>query len=183
MDIQEFVSTIRDHYVQQFKIFVSTLSAESKKGSAEVKLLIPHRATPFDQNYCADFVKNDDGASVIEMIPDQILTFTQMEGCIGEVEVNFDSMCWDGMTFEHDAPKELQGPLEDWFNRWYDRNESEAPQSDGLSGRVHCLSVHDRSVNVDFGTSSPEAFWELFSVLVDRGAKTVRISTSRTVQT
>ena len=182
MDIQEFVSTIRDHYVQQFKIFVTNLTAEAKKGSAEVMLLLPHRDTLFDQNYCADFVKNDDGGSIIEMIPDQILTFDPMEGFIDETEVHFASMCWDDVTFEHDAPDDLQNPLEDWFNEWFDPNEYKAPLPDGLSGRVHHLSVREQSISADFGTSGPEAFWDLFNILTNCGAKKIRISTSRAEQ-
>lgn len=183
MDIQEFVGDIRDHYVQQFRIFISRMSAESQRGAAEVKLLIGDEATRFKRNYCADFVKNDDGATVVELVPDRILTFDPMEGFIGEVAVNFDSMCWDDITLHHDVSEGLQSALEDWFNRWFDPDENEAPQSDGLSGRVHCLTVHDRSLSVDFGTSAPEAFWELFNALADCGAKKIRISTSRAEQT
>lgn len=179
MDIGEIVAEIRDHYVGQFLEFTAKHQSECERGAAEVQLMFEHRTGPFHRYYCADFLNNDDGGRIIEMMPGSFLRFGPIGGHIGEVSVVFESMCWDDVQFVHDAESLTETALLNWFGEWFDIDERRIPQPDGLSGRIHSLSVHQGAINVDFGTAEPEAFWQILDLLIESGARQVVIGTTR----
>jgi hypothetical protein len=70
--------------------------------------------------------------------------------------------------------------LHDWFDHWFDSEDTRQPDSDGLCGVIHFLSDPKRKgaatvFEVDFGSAPVEAFEEFLDALRDSGATKIEI--------
>ena len=70
--------------------------------------------------------------------------------------------------------------LRDWFTHWFDEEDSNPADAQGLSGVVHFLSDPEYEgsltlIQVDFGSAPIEAFQELLHVLQTSGANLIEV--------
>jgi len=66
-----------------------------------------------------------------------------------------------------------------WFNRWIPPADPSAPRADGLSGFIHSVTVDETWMNVDLGTATIDALFNLLSIAQNCGAKSVRVTRGR----
>jgi hypothetical protein len=78
--------------------------------------------------------------------------------------------------------------LVEWFEHWFDPDETATPGDDGLLGVVHSLASQPAQANavylmIDLGSAPVEAFEELIDAIHATGAEAVEIGVTRAEQT
>jgi hypothetical protein len=176
MSADEIIARVRDHYVDQFRAFARRQQQSCTRGAAEVKMQLSERSRLFQRLYCADFIKNDESAAVIEFKPDRVLSFPTISGRLGGATLLIEQFRWDDAVFNHDAGALLPEQLRNWFDHWFDPEDHRASTEAEVSNVIHSMLVESGLVSVDFGTAVPEALWEMLAVLEGAGATAIRLS-------
>ena len=182
MDITDFIARIRDQYVEQFEVFADKQRRScSARGGSEIKLRLGETSKLFERFYCADFVKTEANGQneIIELQPENILTFKTISGSFGAAAFSIEHLRWDDVLIYHNLeavpPQEISG----WFRHWFDIDDERHVSHAPLSFVIHSLLIKPGVISIDFGTAPPEAFWEMLGLLQSAGARTIRISSSR----
>ena len=181
MNVDELVTRIRNHYVDQFRTFVSAEKKKCTKGAAEIKIKLGAESSELFQNlYCADFVSNDGKATVIELVPEFSLSFELISGRYREASFSLESISWFDVLIHHDLAEPPTAHLTGWFEHWFDPTDARHDKQTELANNIHSLIIGPNEISVDFGTAEPQAFWELLQLLETTGAKKLAVSSSRT---
>jgi hypothetical protein len=179
MDPAAFVARIRDHYVDQFRVFAEQQRASCTRGASEVKLQLSEQSDLFDRLYCADFVKNDDAQEIVEFQPENIVTFEAIVGTFGKASLSINHLRWDDVLIRHDLDHLPIDDLSHWFQLWFDPEDARHDPNAKLSGIIHSMLLQPNCISIDFGTANPDAFWDILQLLEDAGASCVEVSSSR----
>jgi hypothetical protein len=174
-----FLSRVRDHYVDQFRAFVKRQLENCSQGAAEVKLELNADSEIFRRLYCVDFIRNDGASKIIELQPDRVLNFEPITGSVGDAILKIEHVRWDDVLVYHNAQTDFGDALSGWFDTWFDPEDRRYVQGAELGNVIHSLGVRPQLLSVDFGTAEPEAFWELIALLERTGASELRVSSSR----
>ena len=181
MDLNGLFQRVRDHYVEQFRAFVAARQRELGGGVGELKLQINEGEGLFRGLYCVDFYANIDGhATLREMQPDLVLNFDRFTATLGQADLEVVSLRWHDCIVGHDLGASPDG-LDEWFKTWFDPEGERYDSAAEFSLCIHSMSNHPGEIAVDLGTAPPDAFWHLMKVLLDAGARRIRISGSDTV--
>ena len=180
MDLASFIGRVRDHYVEQFEAFAADQARQSAQGASEVKLRLQETSQLFGRRYCVDFLKGDadGGPQVVEFQPARILSFSEVQGTVGDAALSVEHLRWDDVVIHHDAPNLEPDALLAWFERWFDPNDERHAVGGEISRVIHSMLVRPDVVSIDFGTAPPEAFVELLALLEEYGALSIRVTTS-----
>ncbi|WP_119271877.1 hypothetical protein [Taklimakanibacter deserti] len=116
-DIELLVTTARESYVRQFIAFAKNQQSKCHRGAAEVKMEIGGTSGFFEDLCCADFVMNDDQVRVVELAPDDELSFDPVEGKYGSVSLRVRNLQWDDVVLRHDLGELPHAQLKRWFER------------------------------------------------------------------
>lgn len=99
------------------------------------------------------------------------------------LRVTLAPFIWDYcQVFVPDIPANFSfEPIKQWFLRWFDADDANTADENGLYGVVHYLSEPDYkeegvSFTVDFGSAPVDALEDLFEALAAAGATIARIS-------
>jgi len=182
MGITDFIARIRDHYVEQFGVFADEQRRScAHRGGSEIKLRLGETSKLFERLYCADFVKREVNGQneIIELQPENILTFDPISGSFGAATFSIEHLRWDDVSVYHDLAELPTEEINRWFQRWFDIDDERHVSHAPLSFVIHSLLVEPGVIDIDFGTAPPEAFWEMLGLLQSAGARTIRISSSR----
>ena len=181
MDLASFIGRVRDHYVEQFEAFAADQARGSAQGASEVKLKLQDSSELFGHVYCVDYLKGDtgDGPKVVEFQPARILSFSEVQGSIGDADLFVEHLRWDDVVIHHDAPTMPPDTLLAWFERWFDPNDARHAVGEEISRAIHSMLVRPGILSIDFGTAPPEAFVELLVLLEEHGALSIHVTTSR----
>jgi len=179
MDAATLVARVRDHYVEQFKAFADKQKRNCNQGASEVKLQLGETSELFQRLYCVDFIKNDAQSEIIELQPENILTFNTISGSFGAAALSIEHLRWDDVVIYHNLMALPPDAVEHWFRRWFDPDDERYDRHLQLSCAIHSLVIQPGMLSVDFGTAPPEAFWNMLGLLERAGALTIRISSSK----
>ena len=99
-----------------------------------------------------------------------------------KIKIEIHSMSWDHMRFlllPANRPYDWER-VREWFLKWFDADEENEPDENGLCGIVHFISdpvetEDGTELIVDFGSASSDALAEFFDLLVDVGVESCRI--------
>jgi len=177
MDIEALIARVREHYIDQFRTFVSGQKQKYIGGASELKLRVRSDGQIFQQLYCVDFIKNDP-VEIFEFRPERVLSFQLVTGTIGEARLHIEHLQWDNVLIYHDAGGPLMG-LENWFVRWFDEKDERSEPTSEFSYAIHSLGVETDRLSIDFGSAPTLAFWELLSLIEGGGAKAIRVTNSQ----
>ena len=176
---QLFLSRIRDHYVEQLLLFVAEQRRNSIRGEAEVKLELEPGTMVFRSLSCADFVRNEGEPEIIEFEPERILGFEPITATLGNAELEIENLRWDDVVIDHDGAFDAERILGAWFEKWFDPDDRRYRPGADLGNVIHSLVVEPGKLRIDFGSASPDAFWELLDRVEKAGATELRISSSQ----
>jgi hypothetical protein len=181
MDPTTLVAEVRDHYVDQFVAFAARQRQSCTKGGSEVKLQLSETSTSsvFQRLYCVDFIKNDEKSEVIEFIPENILTFEPLSGSFGGSKLTLEALRWDDVVFHYDAAELPETKISDWFALWFDLDDERHDPEATISSVIHSLTIKPAEIFVDFGTSPPDAFWDILELVEAAGASNIWVGSSR----
>lgn len=179
MDLPELVALARDHYVEQFRDFVARQYEGGSRGASEVKLQVSDESRLFRQLYCADFMKNELEAEVVEFVPERVLKFDPILGMMGTMDITIEHLHWDDVRIEGSADIGTSEALAEWFDYWFDLEETRLDSEAELSETIHSLITEEGRINIDLGTAPVDAFWSLLGALADSGESAIRITAAR----
>lgn len=182
MDLNDLVEQVRNHYVEQFRVFSEEQRKGCTQGASEVKLQLSAESKIYRSLYCVDFIKNDEeleGPKIAELLPDSFLDFAPFSIALDNGIVVVDHLRWDDIVISHDVSDLPSTEIDDWFCRWFDPDDIRHVEDAPLSDSIHSLLVEPYLLSVDFGTAKASAFTEMLDLLVRAGARNLRISSSR----
>jgi hypothetical protein len=179
-EVTAFITRVRDHYVEQFRAFAEEQKRECAVGASEVKLELSDKSELFRRMYCVDFIeKNGDKHRVVELQPALFLKFNTISGSFGAAVLSIEHLRWDDVEIHHDLPALPIDAISEWFDRWFDPEDSRLDQNADVSTVIHSLYVRPGVLSIDLGTAPPDAFWDILAILERAGATSVRVSSSR----
>jgi hypothetical protein len=179
MDLPALVARIRNHYVDQFRNFVAQQQASCTRGGPEVKLQLDEQSSLFDRLYCVDFIKNDTALEIVELQPEYVLSFEPIVGTFDKASLMIQHLRWDDVLIRHDLDSIPADRLSDWFELWFDPEDSRHDPDAEFSEIIHSMLVQPNCVSIDLGTAKPGAFWEMLQLLEAAGASRIEVSSSR----
>ncbi len=174
MDFEELLSLARDSYVGQFVTFVDQQLLSGAPGTSEVKLQLDGSAL-YRQYYCVDFLSDAGDKPAIELAPDEEVTFDPVEVTLGEMEMSVSRLQWNDVVIATGGPVDPRD-LEDWFEDWFDPDDTTFDPDTRFSGNIHSLLIEGENLSVDLGTAPVEALIELLVLLETLGYRKLRIS-------
>lgn len=179
MDLTAFITRFRDHYVDQFRTFAAQQRANCTQGASEVKFQLNEQSELFDRLYCVDFIKNDGAHEIVELQPQNILTFEPIAGTFGNASLVIKHLRWDDVLIRHDLDELPADRLSNWFRLCFDPEDARHDPSAELSEIIHSMVIQPRCISIDFGTAKPDAFWKILQLLDDVGTAHIEVSSSQ----
>jgi hypothetical protein len=181
MELSSLVEQVRNHYVEQFRVFAEEQRKGCIQGGSEVKLQLSTESRIYRSLYCADFIKNDEereGPQIAELLPDSFLDFPPFSIELDDGMLVVDHMRWNDIVISHDVSDVPLTEIDGWFCRWFDPEDMRYVEDAPFSDNIHSLMIEPYLLSVDFGTAQGAAFTDLLDLLVRAGARNVRISYS-----
>ncbi|MGF9563371.1 hypothetical protein [Neorhizobium sp. JUb45] len=179
MDTADFLTRIRNHYVDQFRAFMEQQQAACSQGASEVKLQLGEQSELFERLYCVDFIKNDGRHEIVDFQAENVLTFDPIVGTLGKTSLSIKCLQWDDVLIRHDLEGLPPDQLSHWFRFWFDPEDSRRDPNAELSETIHSMLIESNCISVDFGTANSGAFWEILQLLENAGATRIEVSSSR----
>lgn len=179
MDLAALLSRTRNLYVAQFRSFAQKQLANCVQGATEIKLRLSEESKLFDRVYCVDFIRNDGAPKIVELQPEDIMTFDAVTGALGSSSFSIEHLQWDDVLIRHNLEHQPYDDLSRWFRLWFDPEDERHDPSADLSGAIHSMLLEPSCISIDFGTAPPHAFWEILLLLEAAGATRIEISSSR----
>lgn len=173
------VKRVRDHYVAQFQAFVDEQEHADTPGASEVKIRLGG-GDLYQQLWCVDFIRGQD--QVVEFQPGKFLKFEPVSGSYGVARLSIAQLRWEDVVISHDLPAAPANEIAGWFRRWFDPDDERLDPSSSLGNVIHSLLIEPGTLHVDFGTASPDAFWELLDILEEAGAAKLQVHRSNPVE-
>lgn len=177
MDFFVAVSAVQQHYQQQYEAFVEQQMSIGH-GAAEVMFQLPPDPDGlFGDLYTVDFAfgpQNSGGARVVEMFPDKMLYVSQSEFKYDGVDIHLAPFRWDNISIGFDG---AQPDLADWFEKWFDPNDTRYVATEVFGNRIHSVSLVQGQINVDLGSAEAQSLTDLIGVLKEAGTREVSIFT------
>ena len=177
---QQFLSRLRDHYVDQLVSFIREQRTTSTRGEAEVKIELEPGSNVFRSMACAAFVRNDNEPEIVELASQRALSFEPVSTELGGAKLRIEQLRWDDVLIEHDAAFDPEEVLGTWFDRWFDPQDRRYNVLSDTGNVIHSVAMVPSGLHIDFGSAAPEAFWELLNVLERAGATKMRVAATST---
>lgn len=177
MDFEDLLELARDSYVGQFLTFADQQVVAQPDGTLEAKLVVTADAGLYRELYCADFVYEDDGGKIVELTPDEEVSFEPVVATLGDMQITLERLNWHDVSIEiTDRPDTsgLQG-IDAWFETWFDPDEQNPDLDSRFSGHIHSLLVDGVNLHVDFGTAPVQALIDLLLLLEMNACAAIRV--------
>lgn len=190
-ELQAFVQAAQIRYTQGYAEAYKAWCKE-KNGNCVAELLVRPNGMNVPDPYALlriDMVSNLNGKfeaaryepDLSSMGSPKTLSFSP------RLAVTLSPIVWSRVEFMClQKPSDL-AQLTQWANKWIDPTDSKPPSKSGFSGVIHSITYPAAQsggtrVLVNFGSSGPEAFYELLHALEATGIQNVQIQSSIHVQ-
>lgn len=174
VDAAVIVEQVQAHYEAQYFQFVEAQLKNCEQCSHEVKFEIDSGSF-FSNLYCSDFLNNDEGTNVVEFVPENILEFQETSQELSSATIVIQSLQWDRAVIETDIGQISDTTISNWFDHWFDVSDKRSGDKPILGNVIHSVSVDRGTMNIDFGSADPQAFWDLMTALEIAGASSIRV--------
>ncbi len=176
MEFEELLELARDSYVGQFADFVDRQAVLFGKGAAEVKLQISGDSEYYRNYFCADFGSGEDDGHIIELAAEEEVTFDPVEVSLGNMDMTINRLVWNDITIVSNDRTLLAGDFAEWFETWFDPEETSFDPDTRFSACIHSLKVDSTQVTVDFGTAPVTALADLLMRFESLGCQSLTVS-------
>lgn len=179
MEFEDLIELVRDTYIIQFSEFLERVRTEHGSGTGEVKLKLSDDSSLYRNCYCADFMSDADAGaesgSIIELAPDEDVTFDAVDVVLGEMDMRVERLQWNDVNLRIDGALDSRD-FDEWFETWFDPDDLTFDPDTRFSGNIHSLTVDKDGVHVDFGTAPSDALIDLLVAIEDLGYRKVTVS-------
>ena len=189
MTVGQLLDDIRERYLNEFRKCIALVKQNGMEAMCEAACLNADgtlaREGILDQPLRLDVVGFADGEAkeTIRVDSNSMLSFEPIDfEWAGGLPTRIAPFAWDACDVRvFDIPKTSDwSHVREWFDRWFDGEDTHQADEHGLYGVIHFLSdpKHEGSatiIQVDFGSAPEEAFEELLDALRDSGATKIEI--------
>ena len=187
MSVTERFAAAREHWISRYVQALEEYQRKYVPGGPEILLQLPDNGEPEAfRLYRVDLAS---GATTPPNLSEVNVAFTpqflperlsEMSG----LEVVIEPFHWNGVEFLVEGIAANHEALAAWCLRWIDKAESNPPDTYGLLGTIHSVTLPERRddgvfFSVDFGTAPVDAVQLLLELLSSLGAKRVHIRSRR----
>jgi hypothetical protein len=97
-----------------------------------------------------------------------------------QLPVDIRPFPWNACSVQITNAADNLAPLMEWFDRWFDAEETLTPGEDGLLGVIHSMTVErptdgQARLMIDFGSAPIDAFQELIDAIFSVAAQSVEV--------
>jgi hypothetical protein len=189
MTVGQLLDQIRDKYLTEFQECIAYVKENGMEAMCEAAYRDENGALAREGTLSLPMrldvveVAKGEAKDTIRVDSDSMLSFEPFDfKWSGGLPTRLAPFHWDGC---HVRAKGIPtgtdwSRLRDWFDRWFDGEDTRQPDADGLCGVIHFLSDPKQAgaattFEVDFGSAPVEAFEELLDALRDAGATKIEI--------
>jgi hypothetical protein len=180
MTITDLLKKIRQPYIDQF-----SRTAAQADFHVEPLLRGPDGSAIYEGNldtpYRCDLVHKETFKSE-SVDATESIRFETVCCDIGTMRLNLSAFSWDRLTLSINGMRQpaAEKVMRDWFLHWFDENDSNVANIEGLYGVVHFMSdpVSEGTAvrfEVDLGSAPADAVAMLIEKLSDQGASALRL--------
>ena len=184
--LQQTLTDVRDTYEAFYRRVIAKLREDDVEFQLEPSIVVGRGDNPHGSRYNlplrVDILRQTEsgpqvlGIELDEVPAAQSLSIQTDDGR----EIVLTPFHWNRCDILFAGPTEPWGPALQWFERWYDREDTRAPDTHGLRGVIHALAEpvatpHGNLITADFGSAPVEAAEELLVTLHEMGLSQVRI--------
>ena len=189
MTVGQLLDDIRDKYLKEFRECIAHVRQNGMEPMCEAAMLnedgVLAREGTLDLPMRLDVVGFADGEAkeTVRVDSDSMLSFEPIDfEWAGGLPTRIAPFAWDACDIRvFDIPETSDwSHVREWFDRWFDGEDTRQADEHGLYGVIHFLSDPKHEGNatimqVDFGSATEEAFEELLDALRDSGATRIEI--------
>ncbi len=176
MEFEDLLELTRDSYIDQFATFIENQTRVFEQGSAEVKFQVPDEGGYYRNYYCADFASSDGGGHIVEMTPDEEVTFDVVEVSLGEMDMKIGRLVWNDIHIKCNDQALVADDFSEWFDTWFDPDETNFDPDTRFSACIHSLRVEANGVSVDMGTAPIVALADLLMRFESLGCRSLSVN-------
>ena len=176
MDFEELLELARDSYMDQFATFIENQTRQYETGSAEVKFEVPEDGGFYRNYYCCDYASSDGGGHIIEMTPEEEVTFDPIEVSLGDMEMTVGRLVWNDINITANDVTLLADDFSEWFDTWFDPDETNFDPDTRFSACIHSLRIDKNVVSVDLGTAPIVALADLLMRFESLGCQSLTVN-------
>lgn len=192
----EFVTPIIEKLIDEQQVYVDMLIRLINSIKHRELEIFPEGQTQLESREIPEFFRQsrmdvlfkEDGAfhqaeAKMTNPPDFLPIIEKWQG----VEVVLSPFVWHHMEFSVTGPEPSMTQMQNWFNRWFDPNNKNPADKNGLHTVIHMMTEPKMlgnywTVTIDFGTADIEAFQAFFKQLKFSGAEKVEISSAKYIR-
>ena len=192
MTVRQLLDQIRDRYLTEFRDCIAYV----KQGGMEAMCEVAYRTEDgrlaregtLGLPMRLDIVGVADGEAkdTIRVDSDSMLSFDSIDfEWAGGLPTRLAPFTWDACDIRAYGISKTSdwSHVREWFDRWFDGEDTRPADEHGLYGVIHFLSDPKCEggatiIQVDFGSAPEEAFEELLDALRDSGATKIEIGHS-----
>lgn len=167
------VEQVQTNYAEHYAGFVANQLESCSACAPEVKLQLPEDSPLYGKLYALDFV---DSGQPIEIWPDKMLEFASVNEKYGDLDLTLQGMRWDAVTLTMAGGNDVHKALQPWFAYWFDKEDARYSEDNLVGNVIHSVLLEKDVLSVDFGSASPEAFWQLIDTLEADGVTEVTVT-------
>lgn len=188
MDVEQLLDSIRNHYLDAYRVEIKSYKEKFSPGGPEVLL-----ETDGDREYVYRLYRIDlaSGATeppnLSEVNLDTYLNFETLKYSLNGMEIQLSPMHWNGVEFDISPSLKNDMSLQQWALKWLDPEETASPDDFGLGNYIHSITQPqttelEQTFSVDFGSSESKAFFQLLEILAKEGTEFVSIHSSSMIE-
>jgi hypothetical protein len=184
MTLDELLNKQREEYITTYKLGLSQKS--TNKSAIEIML-----ETTSDQNrslpevyrinrYDLVNVNSQGKFDLVEfnLDKDSIILYDKHSFVVEDLKVDISPFVWNGCEFSVDRKPNIT--FDNWARKWLDIDEKKTETPDGFLNVIHSVTSpieknEEWTISIDFGSSKPDAFKELLSILSKQGIRKVKV--------
>jgi hypothetical protein len=182
MPVLELLAAVRNLYVQRLSEAVASVDAHIEPAfrdqegelALEGSLNLPCRA---------DYIPRDGDGQPATVDSTSRVAFETIRLAYNDCEVLIESFTWDWViiTVSGLSGQDVAAVTTKWFLRWFDPQDVNDANDEGLYGVVHFLSEpkvlsEGIELTIDLGSAPPEALDELLDAISSYGASAVIVA-------
>ncbi|MFT3996959.1 MAG: hypothetical protein QM667_06100 [Asticcacaulis sp.] len=169
-----FLNQTRTHYLEQYRSFIENHRKAGNAGEPEVLLVVQDDAL-FDGFLVADYLITDNDPRVVRFEPSKMLSYKPITVTLTGMDVIIERLRWDDVVVVSDVALPDKATLQVWFDDWTTPGVDPDEHREALSAVLHSFRFEDGQWRIDLGSAPPKALIDLFLILNESGAKTVRL--------
>jgi hypothetical protein len=182
MGVEDVVAKVRDHYVDGLRSSIARLKQTASDAVPELMLELGEGRRPRPYSlFRTDLISGgSQKPKITEFNQDSFLDFDPINFSLGHLSCRLHPFYWNGVEIKAIGLPTDWSRFECWVREWIDEADDRESDLDGLAAVIHSVMKPEIegdhwTTSIDFGSASPETFWNLLELLESLGVRSVEL--------